>query len=72
MASGELTVPTSPLCFPAGLALSLHFFLRCGIAETIIIVVVFAFYENTDTIVSSLIFHTVSLHRLLSPVLAAI
>lgn len=67
VALGELTVPPSPICFPASLAVFPHFFLRCGITETIIIVVVFAFYENTDTVFSSLLFHTVSLNNVTLP-----
>ena len=55
MALGELTVPPSLLGLPANLAIFPHFFFRCGITETIIIVVVFAFYEST--------------HRVSSPVL---
>lgn len=47
MAMDELTVPPSALCLPANLAVSPHFFFRCGITEAIIIVM-FAFYENTD------------------------
>lgn len=53
LALGELTVPPSLLCLPAKLAIAPHFFFRCGIAEAIIIAVVFAFYENTDARVSS-------------------
>lgn len=48
MAGDELTVPPCTLCLPANLAISPHFFFRCGVTEAIIIVV-FAFYENTDT-----------------------
>lgn len=44
MAMDELTVPPSTLCLPANLAISPHFFFRCGITEAIIIVM-FAFYE---------------------------
>lgn len=48
MAGDEPTVPSSTLGLPANLAISPHFFFRCGVTEAIIIVV-FAFYEGTDT-----------------------